>query len=76
MAVEIVERGRTVDQCNESKKANNMIALPGYTATKELYTNDKMSIYRGHNHDKDPKPVIIKILKTEYLEVKDIQFLK
>jgi predicted ATPase/signal transduction histidine kinase/tRNA A-37 threonylcarbamoyl transferase component Bud32 len=42
-----------------------MITLSGYTITGEIYTDAKISIYRGYNQD-DNTPVIIKTLKTEY----------
>ncbi|BAP55811.1 putative ATPase [Thioploca ingrica] len=48
-----------------------MITLFGYTITGEIYTDAKISIYRGYNHD-DNTPVIIKTLTTEYPTPKEI----
>lgn len=42
-----------------------MITLFGYTITGEIYTDAKISIYRGYNQN-DNTPVIIKTIKTEY----------
>jgi predicted ATPase/signal transduction histidine kinase len=49
-----------------------MIALSGYTVTKEIYSDARIGIYRGYNHDDHATPVILKVLKTDYPTPKEI----
>ncbi|NJO16403.1 MAG: protein kinase [Thioploca sp.] len=48
-----------------------MITLSGYTITGEIYTDAKISIYRGYDND-NHTPVIIKTLTAEYPTPKEI----
>ena len=48
-----------------------MITLSGYTIIGEIYTDAKISIYRGYDNDNNT-PVIIKTLTAEYPTPKEI----
>ncbi len=48
-----------------------MFLFPDFSATEIIQENEKTIVYRGY-HSRDRQKVIIKLLKTEYLNQKDI----
>ena len=52
-----------------------MLELPGYTITEEIVSGIRTNIYRG-TRERDGKPVIVKVLKSEYPTLSEIACLR